>query len=201
MNADSRTDRLHELENEIERLRSEQYAAIQPGAWAPSGYYTMFHVLAGSILGMVGAAASLFFNVVGSLVVGQHPLQIIRVYLTFPLGERALSMESGLVPALGCCLYLATGALYGVGFHLVMSRWFANAAAPARLGVATALGLGLWGINYYAILSWLQPMCFGGTWIVQLIPWWVGALTHLVFAWTMLAIEPWAKFEPYRHRE
>ena len=36
---------------------------------------------------MFGAATSLLFNVVGSLMVGQHPLKLIQVYLTFGNGS------------------------------------------------------------------------------------------------------------------
>ena len=38
---------------------------------------------------------------------------------------------------------------------------------------------------------------FGGRWIVDLIPWWVAALTHLVFGWTMLLVQPLGVFVPY----
>jgi hypothetical protein len=53
-------------------------------------------------------------------------------------------------------------------------------------------------VNFYAILSWLQPLLFGGSWIVQEVPWWVGALTHLVFGWTMLLVQPLGMFVPYQ---
>lgn len=188
---------LHRLELEAEKLRAELYADTHPTAWAPKGYYTAYHILAGALLGLIGAGASLLFNVVGSLMVGQHPLQIVRVYLTFPLGETALTMDSGAALAIGCCLYLATGAVYGVAFHFLLSRYFHHAGLAKRFLVTTLLGLGLWLVNYYGILSWLQPALFGGRWIVELIPIWVGAATHLVFAWTMLAVDQWGGFEPY----
>ena len=36
------------------------------------------------------ALASLLFNVVGASLFDKHPLRLIQVYLTFPLGEKAL---------------------------------------------------------------------------------------------------------------
>ena len=42
------------------------------------------------MLGSIAAVASLMFNVVGAAIAGLHPLHIIKVYLTFPLGARAL---------------------------------------------------------------------------------------------------------------
>jgi hypothetical protein len=32
----------------------------------------------------------------------------------------------------------------------------------------------------------------GGRWIIDLTPWWVAMLTHLVFGWTMALIYPLA---------
>lgn len=203
MDADDARRKQAELErlySEAQRIEAELAAAGGRAPYPPVGYYTAYHVLAGILLGFVGAAASLLFNVVGSLLVGQHPLQLIRVYLTFPLGGQALELESGLALGIGTCLYLLTGSFYGVAFHLVLSRFFDRAPRRRRLAVASALGLGLWLVNYYAILSWLQPMLFGGNWIVRMIPFWVAALTHLVFAWTMLVVEQSARFVPYSPR-
>lgn len=197
MEANSKIAELHRLEEQAERLRSEIYAETHRKDWAPQGYYTLYHVLAGMILGVIGAGASLLFNVVGSLIFEQYPLQLIRVYLTFPLGEAALTLDSGFVLASGCFLYLCTGAAYGIGFHLVLSRFFAESNGGLRFVVATGMGVALWLINYYGILAWLQPALFGGNWIVTMVPWWVAVLTHLVFAWTMLAIDRWGHFEPY----
>lgn len=200
MDLQTKLTELQRLEAETEKVRGEIYAATHPTAWAPKEYYTMFHILAGMILGIIGAGSSLLFNVIGSLVFGQHPLQLIRVYLTFPLGEAALTLDSGFALASGCCLYLATGAVYGIVFHLVMSRFFAESSAVKRFEVGTAMGVALWLINYYGVLSWLQPALFGGNWIVQLVPWWVAAITHLVFAWTLLLIDRWGHFEAYTPR-
>jgi len=191
---------MERLYSEAQRIEAELAAAGGMAPYPPVGYYTTYHVLAGILLGFVGAAASLLFNVVGSLLVGQHPLQLIRVYLTFPLGGQALDLESGLALGIGTCLYLLTGSFYGVAFHVVLSRFFDRAPQRRRLAVASALGLGLWLVNYYALLSWLQPMLFGGNWIVRMIPFWVAALTHLVFAWTMLLVEQSARFVPYSPR-
>ena len=60
------------------------------------------------------------------------------------------------------------------------------------------MGLGLWVASFYLVLSWLQPMLLGGNWIVTMIPWWVGALTHLAFTWTLSMGETWGRFEPYQ---
>ncbi|MCA9210016.1 MAG: hypothetical protein KDA55_16775, partial [Planctomycetales bacterium] len=64
--------------------------------------------------------------------------------------------------------------------------------------VGTVLGVVIWIVNFYVILSWLQPALFGGNWIVEMIPWWVGLLTHLVFGWTMALVYPLGTYSPYR---
>jgi len=193
--------RREELERLYRRAREiESELARSPGsanAWPPPGYYLPYHVLMGMLLGLVGAAASLLFNIVGSLAVGQHPLQIIRVYLTFPLGENALALASGLALGIGTCLYLVTGSLYGIAFHVLLTRYASGLPRQRRFAIATGLALLIWLVNFYGVLSWLQPLLFGGRWIVQLVPFWVAAATHLVFGWTLLLIEEWGTFVPY----
>jgi hypothetical protein len=193
-----------EIEAELEALRArigelEARLRTEPLIESPPQFYWTYHVLAGFSLGIFGATTSLLFNVVGSLLVGQHPLQLIRVYLTFPLGAEALQEGgSGLMLAIGCCLYLATGMVLGVPFNLVLRKLPPGAGFGFRFAVVSVLATALWLINFYGILSWLQPALFGGRWIVDMIPWWVALLTHLVFGWTMLLVQPLGSFEPFR---
>lgn len=193
---------LQRLEEEVARLKIE--LATSPAddvpAWPPTDYYLTYHILAGMVLGLFGAAASLLFNVIGAQMVGKHALEIIRVYLTFPLGAKALTTDDGFTLAAGCCLYLATGMFGGIPFHLVLDRYFANAPLMKRFIVATALAIGVWVVNYYAILSWVQPLLVGGRWILDQIPIYVAAATHLVFGWTMLLVDQWGRFVPFSER-
>lgn len=203
MDRQAKLQELEQLRAAVRRLEDELAADPTQRQWPPPGPYVTYEVLAGLGLGMFGALTSLLFNIVGSLLIGQDPLQLIRVYLTFPLGAQALSLNfndhrAGLVLAIGCCLYLVTGMALGVPFQYVLSRWFSTATFGRRFMVINALALGLWLFNYYAILSWLQPALIGGQWIVDDIPWWVAALTHLVFGWTMLLVQPLGVFVPYR---
>jgi hypothetical protein len=192
---------LEELQSAVRHLEAELAAAADSEdagrQWPPSKYYTAYHALAGFSLGMFGAISSLLFNVVGSTLIGQHPLQLIRVYLTFPLGEAALHVDSGVILAVGCCLYLATGMLLGIPFHLVLTGWAPRASFVARFLLVSGMALALWLFNFYGLLWWLQPLLFGGRWIVELIPPWVAALTHLVFAWTLLLVQPLGAYVPY----
>ena len=197
MSQEAKQRELEELRARMSQIEAELAREQTQGQWPPKGYYTAYHVLAGFVLGMLGAVTSLLFNIVGSLLVGQHPLQLIRVYLTFPLGAEALSIDGGVTLAIGCCLYLATGTLLGIPFHLLLTRWLPHAPFAARLAGVSALALVIWVVNFYAILAWVQPLLFGGRWIVDLVPWWVAALTHLIFGWTMLFVQPLGEFVPY----
>ena len=199
---DEKQARLAKLKEEVARLEAELASSEGP-RWRGGRYYTAYYATTGFVLGMFAASVSLLFNVIGASVVGRHPLELIRVYLTFPLGERALQLESGVTLAIGCCLYLGTGMLFGMIIHLILTRLAhgqADFPIARRFLVTTNAGIFLWLVNYYGILSWLQPLLFGGNWIVERVPWWVGALTHLSFTWTMAVLYPLGLYEPYRSR-
>lgn len=185
--------------SELGRLQAEDLAdhGIEP--WPPRGFYWLFHIVVGMILGMIGAGASLMVNVVGAALVGRESLDLIRVYLTFPMGADALdpATTGGKVLFVGCVLYLVTGGIFGIMYHLMMRWYFHAAPLRKRFIVTTIAGVALWIVNFYLILSWLQPALLGGNWILTELPFWVAAGTHLVFVWTMFLVEGWGQFEPY----
>ncbi len=132
MNEDAKRAELSALRTRVAQLEAE----VSSGEAAPQpfhGYYTAYYVVAGAMLGIFGAATSLLFNVIGSYLWSeltgreQHPLRLIQVYLTFPLGAAALDINSGVTLAIGSCLYLGTGMLYGILFHVVQSRFAPHA--------------------------------------------------------------------------
>jgi len=198
MNVNDLEKQLAEARKNVSELESRlSHAQEDTTRWAPTGFYADYYATTGFFLGMIAALTSLVFNVVGSSLVGQHPLQIIRVYLTFPLGERALEMQSGLAIAVGCCLYIGTGMLLGIVFQLVLARFAPEPGAVVkRLIIASILALAVWIVSFYGILSWLQPLLFKGNWIVEEIPIPVAALTHLVFGWTMALVFSLGIYKP-----
>lgn len=190
---------IRELQGRIAALEAELGEAQADAPWAPNQYYTAYHILAGMVLGLVAAAASLLFNIIGAVMMGKPALKLISVYLTFPLGEDALHFNTdhnGFILAAGCGLYLLTGTIGGIPFHLILSRFFAHDSFVKRFVVASIMGIGIWVINFYGILSWAQPQLIGGDWIVKEIPIPVAVATHLVFAWTMLLVSHWGRFVP-----
>ncbi len=202
-----REARLARLRAEAARLQAEIDADAfgrAAGEWARRGYYLTYYATTGFFLGMVAALVSLVFNIAGSVIAGEDPLQLIRVYLTFGMGGRALdpAFDNGLALAMGCVLYIATGMLLGIVFQVVLSRWAEGASLLGRLAWASGIAVAIWLVNFYGLLSWLQPVLFGGNWITSTdpvyLPWWVALATHLVFGWTMAVIYPWGEFHPYR---
>jgi hypothetical protein len=199
------------LKAQVAALEADLAAQDVPGPWAPAKFYSAYYATVGFVLGGFAAMASLLFNVIGSAVAGKYPLEIIRVYLTFPLGEKALPLGSqtgkspfviddGMILALGCCLYIGTGMVLGTLFHWVIARFAESKPMSTKLIWGTALGAIVWFVNYYLILSWLQPALFGGNWITDnsFLPWWVALATHLVFGWSMALMEPFGAYVPYK---
>ena len=197
---------LEELRSEVQRLEAELNYSPSNQAWPPKGFYLEYYATTGFILGMIAASASLLINVIGAPIAGKSPLELIRIYLTFPLGEKALQLASGgkdlyvigdgLILAMGCCLYLGTGMLLGVPFFIGLGWLTEGRSTGFRLLVATGFATLMWLVNFYVILSWLQPLLFGGSWIVDanILPPWVALTTHLVFGWTLALLYPWGKF-------
>jgi hypothetical protein len=195
--------RVHQLEAEIAAAEAAQGGPVVRE-------YPAYFATTGFLLGIFGALASLLFNIIGSLVAGKSPLELIRVYLTFPLGAKALlladraqnvyAVGDGLILALGCCLYLLTGMLLGIPVSLALTRLSPRGSTLQRFVVAGGVALAIWLINFYGILAWLQPLLLGGRWITdtRLLPWWVAAATHLVFGWTIVLVYPLGQYTPYR---
>lgn len=199
MTREEKIRRIQELQAEtsalITTLDDEKSSKYPDETWPPKNFYLWYHIMTGSILGGFGAIGSLLFNVVGSVIFDKNPFELIRVFMTFPMGQNAMTSDSSTMLIVGIILYVFTGAMYGIVFEVVMAKYFKNSARGQRFLGAITLGLVIWIVNFYGILSWLQPMLFGGDWIISAIPFWVAALTHVVFALTMVIIGEWGHFE------
>lgn len=133
---------------------------------------------AGLLLGFVAASGSLLLHVIGSLVMGLHPLQIVRAGMSLFLGVWAFDIETGPVLAFATCLYLVVGALLGIPLHRTFNRTFAMAPGIWRWLVATAIGM---------LLSLLSIPLLGET------PLWFAAATILAYVWIVLLLENWGR--------
>lgn len=206
MDFSSKHQEFEALKAKVDQLETELREAEAAGPWQPTGYYSAYHATGGFVLGGLAAGAALLVNVIGAPIAGKQSLELIRIYLTFPLGEQALvlagparsseAVGDGMILAFGCCLFLFTGMLLGIPLQLVLAKLNGRAGLLKRLLIGAAVGLALWLFNFYAVLSWLQPLLFGGDWIVDpaRLPPWVAAATHVVFGLTMAVLYPLAQF-------
>ncbi len=200
MDNPSKQSELAELRQRVADLESQIVDETEPAPFQPTGFYTAYYATTGFMLGIFGGMASLLFNVIGSVLTGKHPLELIRTYLTFPLGDQAFDLppeQNGLMLAIGCCLYLGTGMVMGIPIYLAIARWSGGKSLAKKLIIATIASLVIWVINYYGILSWLQAEVIEMSeenLIINRVPWWVAAATHLVFGWTMALVYPLGEF-------
>ena len=190
--------RLAELRAASSRAGSRTEPAGQRrSSWQATGYYTAYYATTGFILGGIAAMSSLLFNIVGAHAVRKAAVGADSRVPDVSDGRAGLdynAVDNGMILAIGCCLYLGTGMVYGMLFQIVLTRFTADSSLAARFVVVSLLAIAVWLVNFYGILSWLQPLLFGGRWIVDQIPWWVAALTHLVFGWTMVVVYPLGRY-------
>jgi hypothetical protein len=194
------------LKAKVDQLEGELREMEVAHPWQPAGYYSAYHATGGFVLGGLAAGAALLVNVIGAPIAGKQSLELIRVCLTFPLGEQALvladpgrgaqAVSDGMILTFGCCLFLFTGMLLGIPLQLLLAKVNGRAGLLKRLLIGAAAGIALWLFNFYAVLSWLQPLLFGGHWIVDpaRLPPWVAAATHVVFGLSMALLYPLAQF-------
>ena len=105
---------LAELKRQVATLEAEVASETSADQWDHSQFYGTYYGTVGFVFGGIAAMVSLLANVVSAPIAGKHSLEIIRVYLTFPLGEQALGLlttdgrqhviSDGSILALGCCL-------------------------------------------------------------------------------------------------
>lgn len=206
MSIEQKQQELAELKRRVQELEAEleSAASSEPIQWPPKDFYTSYYAMVGGLLGILGAAVSLAVNFVAAPLVGKSSMELIKVYLTFPLGARALSLnaENGsLILVLGTCLYIATGMLIGIPIYWGMALFCGkNPSLGVRILWSSIFSLLIWGINFYGVLSWLQPLLFEGNWVTdpQVLPPWVAAGTHLLFGWTLAVLYPLGQFTPYQ---
>ena len=197
---------LQEIEEQIEqhrlainRLQDELRRRRRPETrpWPPPGFYATFYIVAGLMLGTMGAINSFLFNLVGSFVVNQDPMLILRVLGTFFIGAKALVTDDMTFLMLVMLTHLAVGALAGALFHLCLNLFWPGLAAFKLCLVSAGFGLLLWVVSFYGVLSWLQPLLVGQAYILERMPIWVAASTHVIYGLTLGLLQPMGRFVPY----
>jgi hypothetical protein len=165
--------------------------------WPPVGFYLTFYIVAGTTIGILGSVTSFLFNVIGSLLVRQDPLYVLRVYGTIFLGGKALVTEDLNFFMLVAVVHFSVGASAGAVFHVLVNR-FVPDQPLLQILLGGLYGLVMWVVNFYLVIAWLQPLLVGEPYILELMPFWVAALTHVVYGLTLGFLQPLGRFVPYR---
>jgi len=166
-------------------------------SWPPVGFYLTFYIVAGATIGILGSVTSFAFNVLGSLLVKQDPLLFLRVYGTVFLGAKALTTDDLNFFMLVAIVHFSVGASAGAVFQVVISRFVPDRPA-LQIVLGGVYGLLMWIVNFYLIIAWLQPRLFGQAYVLELMPVWIAALTHLIYGLTLGVLQPLGRFVPYR---
>jgi hypothetical protein len=198
----SRTDieaRLASHRQAIRELEAE-LRSTPAIAWPPPGFYLTFYVVSGLVLGILGSLTSFIFHVVGSLMVNQDPLRFLRVYGTVFLGAKALTTDELDFFMLVAVVHFSIGAAGGAVFHVLVNRWVPDRPI-LQVILGGVYGLFMWVVNFYGILIWLQPRLVGEAYVLELMPAWVAALTHVIYGLTLGVLQPLGRFVPYRGAE
>lgn len=191
--------KLAQLEDQLRHEVEPEPSSPAPG-WPPQGFYLTYYVVAGLMIGILGSLTSFAMNVLGSLVLEQDPLLFLRVYGTVFLGPEALTTRDLNFFMLVAVVHFSVGAVGGAVYHV-----FVNAYYPERpglqIGIGAVYGLLMWVVNFYVVILWLQTSIFGQAYVLELMPAWVAALTHVVYGLTLGLLQPLGRFVPYRPAE
>jgi hypothetical protein len=190
-------DEIEQHRAAIAALESRLGDAPVPVPWPPAGFYLTFYVVAGTMIGILGSLVSFAFHIIGSVLISQDPLRLLRVYGTFFLGARALTTDDLNFFMLVAVVHFSVGALAGAVFHVLV-----NYLVPGRTAVqimfGALYGLILWVVNFYVVIAWLQPRLVGEPYVLELMPAWIAALTHVIYGVTLGVLQPLGRFVPYR---
>jgi hypothetical protein len=197
--SDPRQDILRQIDHHRAALAAleGQLRELTPPAWPPAGFYLTYYVVSGTIIGILGSLASFAMNVLGSLLVNQDPLLFLRVYGTVFLGPRALTTADLNFFMLVAVVHFSVGAIAGAVFH-VLVNWLVPGRSLLQIGLGLLYGLLMWVVNFYGVIIWLQPRLVGEAYVLQLMPAWVAALTHVVYGLVLGILQPLGRFVPYR---
>jgi hypothetical protein len=129
--------------------------------------------------------------------VKQDPLLFLRVYGTVFLGPKALTTDDLNFFMLVAVVHFSVGASAGAVFQVFVSRYVPE-RPMLQIVLGGVYGLLMWVVNFYGIIVWLQPLLVGQAYVLELMPFWVAALTHLVYGLTLGVLQPLGRFVPYQ---
>jgi hypothetical protein len=195
----SREEILAELEQHraaVVQLEAELGSDAPAASWPPAGFYLTYYVVAGATIGILASLTSFACHVIGSLATHQDPLLFLRVYGTVFLGPAALTTDDLNFFMLVAVVHFSVGATAGAVFLILVNRYIPERTA-LQIVFGALYGLLMWVVNFY-LISRLQPLLWGQSYVLELMPAWVAAGTHLVYGLTLGLLQPLGRFVPYK---
>jgi hypothetical protein len=148
---------------------------------------TLYFATVGAFAGYLGSVVILGADIASAKLMGFAPFMFLRFYATLHEGPAALLMNSRSFLLNAILMHLAVGSALGAIFVLIVSGRDVQKFAH-YLAVGIGFGLCVWFINFYLLLSWIQPLINGKSYILENIPWWVAALTHALYGITIALV-------------
>ena len=148
---------------------------------------TLYFATIGAFAGYLGSIVILGADIASAKLMGFAPLMVLRYYATLRDGPGALLMTSRSFLLNAVLMHLAVGSALGAIFVLIVSGRYIQ-RFTRYLAAGIGFGLGIWFINFYLLLSWIQPLVNGKSYILENIPWWVAAATHALYGVTIALV-------------
>jgi len=141
----------------------------------------------GAFAGFLGSVVILGADIASARLMGFAPFMVLRFYATLRDGPNALLMTDRSFLLSAILMHLAVGSALGAIFFLIVcGRGIERFTHYLATGIA--FGLFVWFVNFYLLLSWLQPLINGKAYILENIPWWVAAMTHGLYGLTIALV-------------
>ncbi len=161
---------------------------LETRTYVPRQWRNMFFGTVGAVAGFLGSLVMITGDIIAARVMGKSPFMMLRVYATLRDGAGALSLSDRSFFLSAFVMHLALGSAFGAIFALIVSGRARFQSMAHYLSAGIMFGLTIWIVNFYLILSWIQPLINGREFILSNIPWWVAAITHAVYGLTIAAV-------------
>jgi hypothetical protein len=168
-------------------MKTDVHGMVTSRSMVGAKWKSLYFATIGAFAGYLGSVAILGADIAGAKLMGFAPFMFLRYYATIREGPAALLMTSRSFLLNAILMHLAVGSALGAIFVL-----FGSGRDIQRfthyLAAGIGFGLCVWFINFYLLLSWIQPLVNGKPYILENIPWWFAAVTHALYGITIALV-------------
>jgi hypothetical protein len=168
-------------------MNTEVHGIVTSRSIVGAKWRALYFATIGAFAGYLGSLAILGADIAGAKLMGFAPFMFLRYYATIRDGPAALLMTSRSFLLNAILMHLAVGSALGAVFVLLVSGRDIQRFTH-YLAAGIGFGLCVWFINFYLLLSWIQPLVNGKSYILENIPWWVAAVTHALYGITIALV-------------